>query len=45
MEKQLRGAARAEAKTRRTMLRAVGAGPTTIPQDPGAAEPESEQES
>jgi hypothetical protein len=45
MDKQLRGAARAEAKTRRKMLRAVGAGPTTIPQDPESADPETEQQS
>ncbi len=32
-------------KTRRKMLRAVGAGPTTIPQDPGSADPETEQQS
>jgi hypothetical protein len=44
-QKQLNKAARAEAKTRRKMLRAVGAGPTLIP-DPGeAAEPDSEQQS
>jgi hypothetical protein len=43
-QKQLNKAARAEAKTRRKMLRAVGAGPTTVPQDPEATEPESEQE-
>jgi hypothetical protein len=42
-EKQLRTAARTEARTRRKMLRAVGAGPTTIRPDPGAADPESEQ--
>ena len=44
-QKQLNNAARAEAKTRRKMLRAVGAGPTTIPQDPESADPESEQQS
>ena len=44
-DKQLNKAARAEAKTRRKMLRAVGAGPTTIPQDPESADPESEQQS
>jgi hypothetical protein len=44
--KQLNRAARAEAETRRKMLRAVGAGPTMIP-DPGgeAVEPDSEQQS
>jgi hypothetical protein len=44
-QKQLNQAARAEAETRRKMLRAVGAGPTTIPQDPEPADPESEQQS
>jgi hypothetical protein len=42
-QKQLNRAARGEAKTRRKMLRAVGAGPTTIPDDPEAVEPETEQ--
>jgi hypothetical protein len=44
-QRQLNKAARAEAKTRRKMLRAVGAGPTAIPQDPESAEPEDEQQS
>ena len=47
-EKQLQRAARREGKTRRKMLRAVGAGPTTraAPGDEGeAAEPESEEQS
>jgi hypothetical protein len=45
-QKQLNRAVSAEAKTRRRMLRAVGAGPTMLP-DPGgeAADPESEQQS
>ena len=45
-QKELNQAARAEAKTRRKMLRAVGAGPTMLP-DPGgdAADPDSEQQS
>jgi len=46
MQKELDRAARAEAKTRRKMLRAVGAGPTNaIPDDGGAVEPDSEQQS
>ena len=45
VEKQLRGTARAEGKSRRKMLRAVGAGPTMVPQDPEAAEPDTTQES
>jgi hypothetical protein len=40
-EKQLRGTARAEAKSRRKMLKAVGAGPTMAP---GQETPESESE-
>ena len=44
VEKQLRGTARAEAKTRRKMLKAVGAGPTMIP-DEEAPESDSEQQS
>ena len=45
-QQQLDRAARAVAKTRRKMLRLVGAGPTMIP-DPGgeAVEPDSEQQS
>jgi hypothetical protein len=44
-QRQLNKAVRAEAKTRRRMLRAVGAGPTRIP-DPGdGIEPETEQQS
>jgi hypothetical protein len=45
-QKQLNRAVSAEAKTRRRMLRAVGAGPTMLP-DPGgeAADPDSEQQS
>jgi hypothetical protein len=45
-QKQLNTAARAEAKTRRRMLRAVGAGPTMIP-SPGdeGVEPDTEQQS
>lgn len=43
-EKQLRRAARAEARTRRKMLKAVGAGPTLIP-DQEAPESDSEQQS
>jgi hypothetical protein len=45
-QKQLNGAVKAEAKTRRKMLRAVGAGPTMVPDSGGeAAEPDSEQQS
>ena len=44
-QKQLNRAARAEAKTRRKMLRAVGAGPSRIPQPDEGVEPESEQQS
>lgn len=45
-QKQLNRAAKAEGRTRRKMLRAVGAGPTLLP-DPGgeAVEPDSEQQS
>ena len=43
-QKQLRVAARAEGKTRRKMLRAVGAGPTLIP-DQEAPESDGEQQS
>jgi hypothetical protein len=44
-QKQLRRTATAEGKARRRMLKAVGAGPTMIP-DPGeAADPDSEQQS
>ena len=43
-QRQLNRTARAEGKTRRKMLRAVGAGPTVIPDDGEAAEPESEQQ-
>jgi hypothetical protein len=48
LDKELRKAGRREMKTRRKMLRAVGAGPTTrpAPGDEGdAAEPESQEES
>ena len=44
VEKQLRGTARAEAKSRRKMLKAVGAGPTMVP-DEEAPESDSEQQS
>jgi hypothetical protein len=44
VEKQLRGTARAEAKARRKMLKAVGAGPTMVP-DEEAPESDSEQQS
>lgn len=44
-QKQLNRAANAEAKTRRKMLRAVGAGPTTIPDQGEGVEPENEQQS
>ena len=47
LDKELRKAGRREMKTRRKMLRAVGAGPTTrpAPGDEGeAAEPESQEE-
>jgi hypothetical protein len=43
-DKQLRKAARAEIKTRRKMLKAVGAGPTLIPNEE-APESDSEQQS
>jgi hypothetical protein len=43
-QKQLRMAARAEAKTRRKMLKAVGAGPTMVPDQESPAS-ESEQQS
>ena len=45
-QKQLNKAAKAEVKTRRKMLRAVGAGPTMAP-DPGdeGVEPDTEQQS
>ena len=43
-DRQLRKAARAEIKTRRKMLKAVGAGPTLIP-DQEAPESDSEQQS
>ena len=49
LDKELNKAAGREAKTRKKMLRAVGAGPTTRPapggDDGGAAEPESEEQS
>jgi hypothetical protein len=49
IQRQLNKAARAEIKTRRKMLRAVGAAPTTPPSGGGgeepAAEPETSQES
>ena len=44
-QKQLTRAARAEAKTRRKMLRAVGAGPARIPDPEEGIEPENEQQS
>ena len=48
LDKELRKAGRREMKTRKKMLRAVGAGPTTRPAPGGegeAAEPESQEES